>query len=288
MKKTFLLFLYLTSLIGCSSNPVVGEKEPLEAASICLEKYPEPPSDPFLRDGHLYTTLAITSISGYSDFRQMILSYYSQYPDIDHDYKGVDVAVKYLLIPWKKKWRNDITGILHSLHGGDYKAIKKRRDKIKKTLNLTLKDPKLDWLSGLVIHAYADSFSHTKNELNSVNEEAYNVWIGHLIPTLLGNNPDKIKDPENEPKYLAYITDLNKTIRRIDNDEEFDRFKLFVKNLKCEGKQCPNFHALSNNESTTEESRVDNIIKCMNSTSRQLTEMEVQRAMDLIYTDSDD
>ncbi len=94
----------------------------------------------------------------------MVISYYSQYPDIDSDYAAVPVSLKYLLLPWRWKWRNDITGTLHSLHGGNHQDIIKRRIKIQKTLHETLHDPTLDWLSGLIIHAYADSFSHTKNK----------------------------------------------------------------------------------------------------------------------------
>lgn len=265
-------------LTGCSSNPIVGNKEPVDAAQYCAEKFPAP----FLPDGHLYTTLSITEIAEYDDLRKMTISYYSQYPDIDLDYEAVPVSFKYLLVPWKWEWRNDITGSLHSLHGGKRKAIDQRRSDIRNSLLVTLKDPNFDWLSGLIIHAYGDSYAHTKNEFSSEEEKAYNVWIGHAIPSIFGNSPDDIKQKENEPKYLGYISNLYHTLKINDeNNEKFTEFRDFVDNLECAGGECPNFHALFT--STSEEnSRIDKFTSCMNNTARPLLISEVQHAMDLI------
>lgn len=276
----YLLLLASICSLGLTesiNNPIVTNKEPLEAAQYCTNKVRT-----FLPDGHLYTTLSIIDIADYDDSRKMTISYYSQYPDIDPDYEAVPVSFKYLPLPWKWEWRNDITGSLHSLHGGNKVAINQRRNNIKQSLLKTLKDPKLDWLSGLIIHAYGDSFAHTKNDFNSEEEQAYNVWIGHAISSIFGNSPDDIKQKENEPKYLAYISDLYMTVKTNDNnDEKFNEFRSFVDNLECRGGVCPNFHALYT-DSPKDDSRIDQFTACMNKTARALKVSEVQQAMDLI------
>lgn len=264
-------------LTGCAGNPIKSDKEPMAAALECAKET----SKSYLPDGHIYTTLSIADIGGYEKFRQWTLSYYSQYPDIDPDYEATPVSIKYLLTPWKWEWRNDITGALHSLHGGGREKIDVRRKNIQDTLGVTLKKPQQDWLSGLLIHAYADTYSHTKNRFNAENEQAYNVWIGHAIPTLLGKSPDNIKSETNEPKYLGYITDLYNTIKTNDNTDEFIKFKHFVDELKCEKGECPNFFALFHNKPLTS-SGIDVFTDCMNKTSRQLSAKEIKIAIDYI------
>lgn len=280
MKKIiFAVIIFSCILVGCASNTLLAKKEPLDAATYCAA------SPSFGPDGHLYTTLSITDAAGYNEIRQLILSYYSQYPDIDDDYEAVSVSVKYLFVPWKWGWRNDITGVLHSLHGGNREAIDLRRKNIRNALSNTLNDPKNDWLSGLVIHAYGDSYAHTRNEFNSETESAYNVWIGHAIPDLLGNSPDNIKGRGNEPKYLGYVTDFYKTLKQSNgngyDDQKFKQFISFIDKLECAGGQCPNFHALFHGE-PVKNSRIDRFTDCMNLNSRPLLKAEVQQAIDII------
>lgn len=268
-------------LVSCATNPIVGEQEPLSAAEHCMKQLPSHQLE-LLPDGHLYTTLAIANIVGYNEPRQFLLSYYSQYPDIDTDYEAVPVALKYLLLPWKWEWRNGIIGVLHSQHGGCRSAIDKRRQNIRNALSQTLPDPQLDWLSGLLIHAYGDSYAHTKNAFDSEEERAYNVWIGHALPSLFGQNPDSIKTEIGEPKYLAYITALYSDLKLdINTDQAFAYFKDFVDQLECDDGECPNFHALYNNHPVGN-ARIDEFIQCMNKTSRQLSKKEVRKAMNLI------
>jgi len=279
--RYFLLFLSICflGLTGCFSNPIVGNKEPIEAAQYCAEQYPAPE---FVEDAHLYTTLSITEIAKYDDLRKITISYYSQYPDIDLDYEAVSVSFKYLLVPWEWRWRNDITGSLHSLHGGTRNKIDQRRKNIKNSLSTTLKDPQLDWLTGLIIHAYGDSFSHTKNEFNSEEEKAYNVWIGHAIPSIFGNSPDDIKQKGNEPKYLGYIDNLYDTLKTNDeNYNEYAKFRDFVDNMECNKGKCSDFHALFTNNPENGR-RIVQFTDCMNNEARPLLETEVQQAMDLI------
>ena len=283
----FSVIMISIMLSGCAANKITGSQEPLSAAGVCMEQFSSP-SDPqlplpeFRPPGHLYTTLSIADIAGYDEPRQFLLSYYSQYPDIDTDYEAVPVALKYIPLPWKWEWRNDIVGELHAQHGGGRTAIDERRSNISQALSQTLPDPQLDWLSGLLIHAYADTYAHTKNAFNSEEEKAYNVWIGHALPSLFGEDPDSIKTETGEPKYLGYITALYSDLRLDNgNDQRFERFKEFVDELECNGEECPNFHALYNNHPAGD-ARIDTFITCMNTTSRQLTKEEVRKAIDLI------
>lgn len=273
--------LWISTLIlsGCSESAIAGDLDPIEAANKCIRDI----SGLFIQDGHLYTTLSITELIRLPIERQMSIAYFSQYPDIDHDYEAVPVSFKYLLLPHKWKWRNDITGKLHSLHGGDRKAIDERREAIRKALTIFIKDPSNDWMSGLLIHALGDSYAHTKNPYNSSEERAYGVWIGHAVPTISpwSSSPDNIKAPDNEPKFLGYVNDLFETLKTDDSDTTgFKNFLAFVDKLECTGGQCPNFHALFHGQADTKKTRIDVYTDCMNKEMRQLTVPEVQFVMD--------
>lgn len=238
---------------------------------------------PFVEDGHLYTTLSIADLAGLPDERQLVIAYFSQYPDLDTDYEAVPVSIKYLPLPHKWRWRNDITGKLHSLHGGEKAQIDTRREEIRTALSEVLMDPSKDWVAGLLIHAFADSYAHTKNNFGSVDEQAYGVWIGHAMPSLFGASPDKIKDPQNEPKYLAYIKDLYGVLSNNSTEsDEFQEFYSLVDGLECRGNQCPNFHAVYLGESDSAPSRIDKFQSCMNRNMRQLTVEEVQSVLNFL------
>lgn len=281
-KLRFLVTIAFSILLAaCSSNPIQGKLSPTDASTKCMATIP--PAPPFLPDGHLYTTLSIAALAMLPDERQLAIAYFSQYPDLDPDYEAVPVSLKYLLLPNKWTWRNDISGKLHSLHGGGRKEIDARRAIIRRAITEKLDDPAKDWQTGLLIHALGDTYAHTKNELNSEKEQAYGVWIGHLIPSLFGKSPDKIKTSLNEPKYLAYITDLYQLLSRNPNtDTSFQEFYQFIDDLECEDEQCPNFHALFNTKARSEPARIDKFQTCMNSSMRQLTKSEVQSVMDFM------
>ena len=267
---------------GCSSNPIVGSYEPTDAAESCIAEI----GPPFTSDGHLYTTLTITELAGFPYERQLAIAYFSQYPDLDLDYEAVPVALKYSLLPHKWKWRNDIMGKLHSLHGGGLSAINERRGLIRKALSKSIVDPAQDWKSGLLIHAFGDAYAHTKNDFNSDDERAYGVLIGHAVPTLLGNSPDRIKSHQNEPKYLVYINELYQSLSMdTSNDDKFMDFLRFVDALECPGNKCPNFHALYHGDVDIGNAQVNKFQTCMNKNMRQLTIAEVQSVMDSIVAD---
>jgi len=281
MNKSHGLLLILCLTFCACANPIVGTLERNQAIKICTEKAKDigDLGTEFIQDGHLYTTLAIADIVQLPKERQLVLSYYTQYPDIDPDYGATPVAIKYLFLPWKYRWRNSITGKLHSLHGGDYSHIQQRRKNIGESLNETIKDPSLDWLSGLIIHAYGDAYAHTKFEYASEFERAYNVWLGHAWATLMRKSPDDIKrNAVTEEKYLRYIQDFYTHMKPDGtSDHDFKQFKKFVEDYQCTGGSCPNFHAKYTNQDPSN-NKIDFFRDCMNNTSQPLSPQEVSQA----------
>jgi uncharacterized protein Usg len=237
----------------------------------------------FKEDGHLYTTLSIATIAGYDKSRAFRLAYFCQYPDLDPNYDATHVAIKYLLLACQWRWRNSITGVLHSLHGGDQTAIDERRKKLKTLISKTKHDPELDWLTGLLIHAYGDAYAHTKGELNQ-NEVAYGKWIGHLIPPLKGEDPDDLSNTTTLRKYLAYIENLYEAIQLPHAKHgELLAFSDYVRTLATQAGVHPDFSVLQKYTEGTK-SEIDSYVECVSRNSRRLTRTEIWRAMHLITT----
>ena len=254
-------------------------------------------------DGHEFTTYGVSEIANYARKRQLVLTYFSQYPDIDPDYDATTSFFRFLFAPWYWEWHDKITDILHSLHGGDQQAIDQRRAVIKRALQRSLQDQNEDWLSGLLIHAYGDAYAHTKGPHKSGQEEAYGPWIGHGLRTLgywitLGvwrgdafqivfvDDPDRIKNPVTEPKYLAYVDELYYTLRsdqdRTRSNSQLDQFKEEVRAMTCESGRCPVLQAVPNLDPATAVKEVEAFAVCMLTKARRLTSSEVEQAMSLI------
>lgn len=279
--RVFIILLLATNV----SNVFGKTMKPKVAVKYCLEKYWEDqgPSIVYEKDGHYYTTYFVAKNSNFRTLRAFTLSYYSQYPDIDKSYNAVPVSIKYLLVPWKWKWRNDITGVLHSLHGGGREKIDIRRQSIRRALKNTLNDPNLDWLSGLLIHAFGDSYAHTKRKYNSQKEKAYGVWIGHALANIFGKSPDDLKREGNKRKYKAYVKDLFHTFSE-KNIEDFNDDKLneFIDTLCEEGAECKNFHKLIEQSQNKEVGLMDTVENCINENAIPLSVDEIKQAIDLI------
>jgi len=277
-RKIGIAVLSLFALAACTSMPGPGDREPMVAAQDCALRE----GGSYQQEGHLYTTLAVAKSAGYDRARQLTLAYYSQYPDMDKNYDAVYVAVVYLPVFWEWDWRNSITGVLHSLHGGSYTEIAARRKGIRAAIVKTVKDPQLDWLTGLLIHAYGDSFAHTHGEYLSKDEVAYGKWIGHAIPSLLGDNPDDISETKKRLKYEAYVVELYKTLRTDEADDHaFDEFLSYVRDMKRPSDFRPNFSQVAFPEGQSYASLVA-FRQCLSEGARRLTTREIRRAIDLI------
>lgn len=299
MKKYKLLllpvFLFVGAFVfvGCMSNPVVGDREPAESASVCYEKHnPQFAAAAqafyfyYEQDGHLYTTYKVAKEAGFSEKRALMLAYYTQYPDIDVDYLAVPVAIRNLLWPPGWEWRDDITGGLHSLHGGDSDAIMARREELANILRDTLQDEKLDWMSGMLIHALGDAYAHTKNEYLRPEEKAYGKVFGHACASLFGNSPDKICREDNKDKYLGYLQSLRDVFKSPDTTSREELTKTCEENgMTLFG---PNIDWNKVKESDLKGKPTARFVHCMNLTSRQLTVEEVKSVISKIETGIDD
>lgn len=148
-------------------------------------------------DGHLYTTFVVATLAGIPLLRALDLSWGSQIPDANRKFTAVSAAWDVL---WNKHSKR-LMKILHSLHGGDQKAVIKRRADLKSLLMEGRERGEPDWKLGLIVHAYGDSYAHTY--LKNGKETAYGIPLGHAGD---GHTPDKIG--EFPDKYLAYIQSL--------------------------------------------------------------------------------
>lgn len=270
---------------GCSHIVPIhlqGRKEPMKAAEACVSQA----SIKLEEDGHKYTTYRITDIAGYNKTRKLTLSYFSQYPDLDPDYDAINATVRYFFVPWYWGWHNKINGILHSLHDGDQAEIDQRRIAIKNALLNSLKDPSQDWLSGLLIHAYGDAYVHTSGKYRSGQEDAYGPWWGHAWDYVAGNNPDGIKNPVTEPKYLAYVDELYHVLRSDEPPDQsntaLETFKREVKEMQCSPGECPILQAVSDRNPESSIGEVKQFGDCMMRDARALKPSEVEDAISRI------
>ena len=283
-----LFSVFFLMLSGCSQIPAIqllGNKEPMDAAKACADEA----STKLLEDGHKYTTYGISDIAGYDKQRKLTLTYFSQYPDLDPDYDAIMASVRYFFVPWYWGWHSKINGILHSLHDGDQSAIDKRRGAIKNALLISLKDKNQDWLSGLLIHAYGDAYAHTSGKYRSGQEDAYGPWWGHTWDYITRNNPDGIKNPVTEPKYLAYVNELYHVLRSDQPPDQsnaaLETFKREVKEMRCTPGECPILQAVPDRNPEASIGEVKQFGDCMIKDARALKRSEVEDAISRIKGD---
>ena len=161
-----------------------------------LEKlYPEqfPGADKYDRSGHQYTTFIIARIAGKDSELSHKLAYFAQFPDDITKYSATAASIKIFNLTYRKK----IMSTLHSLHGGDETAVLKRRSILKRLIqdgiqNGTLKPYQL----GLITHAFADSYAHTKIEDGKTvafSDGVGHLWHGHT-PDIIAYDPDKYNE----------------------------------------------------------------------------------------------
>jgi hypothetical protein len=117
---------------------------------------------------------------------------------------------------------------LHSLHGGDETAVLNRRRQLHDLLASGLANRSLpDWQAGLIIHAYGDSYAHTR--LNEGHLKAYGDWFGHLSD---GHTPDSIRDaPE---KFLEFTSGLFSCLKGENLKQQLDELHAIAKQLPKE------------------------------------------------------
>ena len=86
MHTYYVLFgVIILLLSGCTSLPGPGKAEPMKAAEECAKGKHVKSEE----DGHEFTTYGVSEIANYARKRQLVLTYFSQYPDIDPDYDEI-------------------------------------------------------------------------------------------------------------------------------------------------------------------------------------------------------
>ncbi len=163
-------------------------------------------------DGHYYTTFMVLRANGYSAREAEDIAFYSQLPDEDPAMDAREAGEKILLNESGEEERSelhDIQNYLHSLHGGKGAAVFLRRECLR--CILMRYGPRLkNWEMGLLIHALADSYAHTKGT-DDDKIEAYGRPIGHAFPSILAaTDPDVIANSPD--KYSDYIEALDSVV----------------------------------------------------------------------------
>lgn len=173
------------------------------------------------RSGHQYTTFIVARLAGLDREMSHKLAYFSQFPDDVTKYSATSAAINI----FNQKYRRQIMATLHSLHGGDERAVLHTRSVLKNVIK-ERKNTLQTYQVGLVIHALADAYAHTTIENGKL--KAFGSVVGHLWH---GHTPDIIAyDP---PKYKDYVCNLFMALKRINSCEPYtDELMAMIEGLK--------------------------------------------------------
>ncbi len=185
--KKFLLICFLSLF---NTQGFAGDLSPSIAIKLCsIESTKMQPT--FTGTGHLNTTYKIASIAGRMH-EAKALAYFSQYPDEDKNFDAITNAIKNKIPLLNDELSQAIVKKLHSLHGGGQDVIMARRKSLELAIKKNLESSNTIWKSGLLIHAYGDTFAHTNGKFGSNEEVAYGPKSGHLFHSIFEDNPDNI------------------------------------------------------------------------------------------------
>lgn len=198
---------------GCYSHPqqihrlkAVSANPPSERL-ISAKPSADSPSVFFAKDGHFYTAGYVAFLAGYQDLDKLQrISCFTQTPD-QAFWKLNAVPVSfYGVTPGLWSYRRQVVNGLHSLHGGDNRAVEQRRARLKKMIEDAAKPDSgvPDWQLGFLIHAFGDSYAHVKG----TPPKAYGPAVGHLWDSIFGDDPDAIFINRHYEKYNAYVNSL--------------------------------------------------------------------------------
>ncbi|MFC2996243.1 hypothetical protein ACFODO_13375 [Acinetobacter sichuanensis] len=187
----------------------------------------------YAQHGHLDTPYLIARFAGMQEIDALWLSFYSEYPDEKNDFSAVGQFLKF-----GTEWRKFVYEKLHSLHGGDYEKIAKRRNQLKKAIKIAVAESDMR-KAGLLLHAFGDSFAHTKGAYNTHDETAYGSVIGHAFEGICFHDPDKAFKVSNRQKYIGFITQLFEILKTLNADVDgFNNYVFQVENAKCTRDDC--------------------------------------------------
>ncbi|QXI25605.1 hypothetical protein [Pseudomonas vanderleydeniana] len=175
-----------------------------------------PPLTPYYAvDGHYSTAGYVAQLAGYSSEKVHEFSCYSQTPDQEAVHYSAPYVAVWGIFNWP--FRHEIVNGLHSLHGGDARAVALRRGKLKRLIETSLSQGRPEWETGFLIHALGDSYAHVHGTADG--ERAYGEFAGHALANLpWGERPDSIFVDHHYVNYLEYVnvlfevfTNANKT-----------------------------------------------------------------------------
>lgn len=275
--KKIISVLAIVPLLTLTSISLYADQKvgPVKAINECMGQL----NIKYGPDGHFYTTYKIAKLAGMNDKDVLALTYFSQYPDEDKSYDAIVNAFKNKIPFVGDQFSKDAVKKLHSLHGGGRSIIDARRNSLEKAISTNIKNQDNIWKAGLLIHAYADTYAHTKGDFNSQSEKAFGPAFGHAFHTLTGNDPDEFTNKANTPKYLAYVDNLFKVLKTKNaNDKAFIDYKHIINNNKCGDDSCFTGKVLTKME--LEEA--EKFKTCMDSNMRSLTKNEVQGVLNQI------
>ena len=256
-------------LVEVQDNPLL---EPDVVAEVCASEI----AQPFGPDGHLFSTLLIARYAGIDEANAYTLAYYSQYPDLDSNFKATSLFI------FAPNWRSDVREVLHSLHGGEREAIDARREVLKNFIKDSIhQDPPNYWQAGLMIHAFADAYSHTKEPLGDPDQRAYGSVIGHLHHW---KKPDQIARQKVFPKYREFAEQLYDILAlgSVAGKQQLTEFLNTIEALACDG-WCWGSEVDRVEEAIyTTGSFNESWYKCIEERARPLREEEVQGVFDRV------
>lgn len=188
------------ALVACLVSPSAGFADTDDSEQLDFLYGPTPPpGKPFGVDGHLYTTFIVATLAGLPVDRATELCWGSQVPDERKDFDAVWAAIPTI---FGSRFHRNLMSTLHSLHGGDEEAVKKRRADLQALIRRLIDSHAApDWQVGLIIHAFGDSYAHTVEEAGKIR--AYGYPLGHALH---GHGPDVIAN--DRQKYLEYASAL--------------------------------------------------------------------------------
>lgn len=262
-----------------SANPIGdGKLEPDVALKQCIPSQvsTEVGANTYGIDGHQWLTLRV-AMAATDDFTLSHgLAYYAQYPDIDSSYNAIYLAPKIHLPDWQEA----IMGNLHSLHGGGYCEVYQRRRALQALIDQSFNEKKTDVVKiGLLIHAFGDSYAHTRGDFGSEGESAYGKPFGHLIDSILGNDPDKIK---NAPlKARAYAKKLFSVLSSESTENSIVIDMILEDISNCRSNTCgliDDFYSAEDEEDSHE--KLAEFTECMNSRSKKISK---EKVLDLVH-----
>lgn len=229
-----------------STDPIISSvvsPEVLKEIHRLEEKYPEKGvgQPKYQRSGHQFTTYIVARAAGFKTEESYRLAFFSQLPDDEIQFSAT-LASFYV---FDLEYRKQIMAILHSLHGGGNAEVLKRRQVLRDLIYDGVKNKSLeDYQIGILIHAYADAYSHTTVDDGKLR--AFGYTVGHLFH---GHKPDLIAyDPE---RYKEYACELYKVLSLDSNcshPELKELFQMIERLKKSRDTELPKFETYARNK----------------------------------------